>query len=45
MINFFHFTKKNWIQNTTNLINYNLNIVKNVIVIDLPLKKKSKKYI
>ncbi len=30
MINFLPFTKKNWIQNTTNLMNYTWNIVKNV---------------
>ncbi len=30
------FTKKEWIQNTTNLINYTWNIVKNVIVIVFP---------
>ncbi len=28
MVNFLPFTKKNLIQNTTNLINYTLNIVK-----------------
>ncbi len=36
---FLPFAKKNWIQITTNLINHNWNIVKNWIVIDLPLKK------
>ncbi len=34
MIDILPFTKKKWIQNTTNLINYTWNIVKNVIVID-----------
>ncbi len=34
----FAFYKKNWIQNTINLINYTWNIVKNLIVIDLPVK-------
>ncbi len=35
--------QKNCIQNIANLINYNLNIVKNVIVIDLFLKNVNKK--
>ncbi len=41
MINFLPFTKKNWIQYTTNLINYIWSIGKNVII-DLPLERSYK---